>query len=67
MNETENSGGNYFKKMGLGSLKASVTKLEDLQGRVKKAFRAVDTKQAFTPIDEQAEAAVLKAFRCELT
>lgn len=67
MNETENSGGNYFKKMGLGSLKSSVSKLEDLQARVKKAFRAVDSKQAFTHMDEQAEQAVLKAFRNELT
>eukprot|EP00026_Physarum_polycephalum_P002934 Phypoly_transcript_02943.p1 GENE.Phypoly_transcript_02943~~Phypoly_transcript_02943.p1 ORF type:complete len:806 (+),score=214.03 Phypoly_transcript_02943:160-2577(+) len=66
--DTEKSGGGgLLKKMGLSSLKSSITKLEDLQGRVKKGFRALDDKPACSPSDEASEHTILKAFRNELT
>ena len=66
VNDTERNAG-VLKKMGLVGLKSSITKLEDLQGRVKKAFRALDDKTSCSSSDEASEHTILKAFRNELT
>jgi len=67
VSDTEAGGGNILKKMGLSGVKSSITKLEDLQGRVKKAFRHIADRPECSPADEASEHALLKGFRNELS
>jgi len=67
INEMEkNPGGGYFKTRNLNSTKTHVTKLEDLQGRAKKAFRVLDSKATCTLVEEVSEHVILKGFRNEM-
>ncbi len=66
VNELEKSTG-YFNKKTLNSTKEKVTKLEELQSKVKKAFRVLDGKPTVNPTDEATEHALLKSFRAEMT